>query len=193
MVKSALSKVAWVGRTASMVFGLALVLALVLGVASMALGDNGDFFKVGRANFASAVSVLTKSGAGPALSLRVDSGPALKVNSAAKVTNLNADKLDGKDAGQIGISSVERHAVASVTDSVSSKRVTVACPEGTVLVGNSGYVVGGYTGTYPNMVTDVSLVTLDASSSEAVAYAMENDPTDANWAVVAVAQCATRP
>jgi len=99
MFRSALSKVAWVGRTASMVFGLALVMALVLGVASMALGANGDFFKVGRANLASAVSVLTKSGAGPALSLRVDSGPALKVNSAAKVTNLNADKLDGKDFG----------------------------------------------------------------------------------------------
>ena len=41
MIRSAASKVAWVGRTASMVFGLALVLALVLGVASMALGDNG--------------------------------------------------------------------------------------------------------------------------------------------------------
>jgi hypothetical protein len=31
MLKSMASKVAWVGRTASMVFGLALVLALILG------------------------------------------------------------------------------------------------------------------------------------------------------------------
>lgn len=78
-----------------MVFGLALVLALVLGVASMAFGANGDFFKVGRANVASAVSVLTKKGDGPALSLKVDRGAPLAVNRPAKVANLNADKLDG--------------------------------------------------------------------------------------------------
>ena len=99
-MRSAASKVAWVGRTASMMLGLALVLALVLGVASMALGADGDFFKVGKANLASAVSTLTKSGAGPALSLKVDSGPPMAVNSGAKVNKLNADKLDGKDFGQ---------------------------------------------------------------------------------------------
>ena len=65
MFRSMASKVAWVGRTASMVFGLALVLALMVGVASTAFGANGDFFKVGRSNLASAVSTLTKSGAGP--------------------------------------------------------------------------------------------------------------------------------
>ena len=57
-----------------------------------------DLFKVGRSNFASAVSVLDKSGAGPALRLLVDSGAPMAVNSSAKVTNLNADKVDGKDA-----------------------------------------------------------------------------------------------
>ncbi len=101
MFRSVGSKVAWVGRTASMVFGLALV--LVVGVATMAFGDNGDFFKVGRANFASAVSTLTKSGLGPALSLRVDSGPPLAVNSGGKVANLNADRLDNMDSRAFGI------------------------------------------------------------------------------------------
>jgi hypothetical protein len=79
-----------------MVFGLALVLALLFGVAAAAFGANGDFFKVGRSNFASAVSTLTKSGAGPALSLKADSGPPLAVNRQDKVANLNADQLDGK-------------------------------------------------------------------------------------------------
>ena len=77
MVRSVLGKVAWVGRTVSTVFGLALVLALVLGAASVALGANGDFFKVGKSNFASAVSTLNKSGAGPALSLKVGNGKPL--------------------------------------------------------------------------------------------------------------------
>lgn len=98
MLRSVASKVAWVGKTASMVFGLALVLALVLGMATMAFGANGDFFKVGRSNLASAVSTLTKSGAGPALSLRVDSGAPLAVNSGTRVANLNADKVDGTDS-----------------------------------------------------------------------------------------------
>ena len=81
-----------------MVFGLALVMALVLGVATMAFGANGDFFKVGRDNFASAVSTLTKGGAGPALRLEVGSGAPLAVNSSAKVAKLNADKVDGLDS-----------------------------------------------------------------------------------------------
>ncbi len=101
MLRSVASKVAWVGRTASMVFGLALVLALVVGVASMALAADGDFFKVGRANVASAVSTLTKSGAGPALSLKVDRGAPLAVNSGTRVANLNADKVDGLDSARL--------------------------------------------------------------------------------------------
>jgi hypothetical protein len=63
--------------------------------------QEGDFFKVGKSNLASAVSTLTKSGAGPALRLNVDSGPPLAVNSNGKVANLNADKLDGLDSSAL--------------------------------------------------------------------------------------------
>ena len=96
-----LSKVAWVGRTASMVFGLALIMALVVGVATAAFGANGDFFKLGRSNLASAASTLTRSGVGPALRLRVDRGAPLAVNSPRKVANLNADRVDGKDSSAL--------------------------------------------------------------------------------------------
>lgn len=98
MLRSITMKVAWVGRTASMVFGLALVLALVVGAATAAFGANGDFFRVGKSNLATAVSTLTRSGTGPALSLKVDSGAPLAVNSSDKVARLNADKLDGSDS-----------------------------------------------------------------------------------------------
>jgi hypothetical protein len=67
----------------------------LVGVASAAFGANGDFFKVGRSNIASAVGALTKRGAGPALSLKVGSGAPLAVNSSNRVANLNADRLDG--------------------------------------------------------------------------------------------------
>jgi hypothetical protein len=98
MIRSAASKVMWVGRATVFLVGLAVVLALLFGVTSVALGADGDFFKVGRSNLADSVSRLTKSGAGPALNLRVDSGAPLAVNSATKVTNLNADELDGVDS-----------------------------------------------------------------------------------------------
>jgi hypothetical protein len=101
MLKTIFSKVMWVGRAASTMFGLALVLALILGVATAAFGDNGDFFKLGKSNTASKVSKLIKSGAGPALDLQVDSGAPLKVNSDQTVTNLSADKLDGQDSSDL--------------------------------------------------------------------------------------------
>src|SRR5215218_7417443 len=115
MVKSVFSKVAWVGRTASMVFGLALVIGLVVGVTSVAFGANGGNFILGSLNnTATAITKLTGTvGGGPALQvsnpstatgstaldLQVASGKApMKVNRTTKVTNLNADKVDGKDA-----------------------------------------------------------------------------------------------
>jgi hypothetical protein len=102
MFKTAVSKVAWVGRTVSMVLGLALVMALVFGVASMALGATGDNFLLGKKNVADAISTLVKKGPGPALSLVVEANqPPLKVKSKAKVANLNADTVDGKDSGQL--------------------------------------------------------------------------------------------
>src|SRR5215213_5050125 len=117
MFKTVAKKVAWMGRTASMVFGLALVLALLFGVATAGLGATGGNFILGKANSAGAVSKLTASIANPALQLvnqstasgatalglNVASGkPPLKVNATAgKATNLNADKLDGLDSARL--------------------------------------------------------------------------------------------
>ncbi len=120
MLRSAASKAMWVGRTASAVFGLALVLALVLGVATMAFAANGQNLVLGVLNnTATAVTKLTGNVAGKpalqvnnfstasgsrALQLGVAEGKApLVVNAnAGKATNLNADKLDGKDSGELG-------------------------------------------------------------------------------------------
>jgi hypothetical protein len=98
MLRNVVSKVLWMGRATSTVLGLAIMLALVFGMASVAFGEDGDFFMVGRSNLADSASRLVRSGAGPALDLRVDSGAPLAVNRKVKVANLNADQLDGKDA-----------------------------------------------------------------------------------------------
>ena len=98
MVRSVVSKVMWLGRATVFMVGLAVIVGLVLGLASMALGADGDFFKIGRVNEAASISTLDKSGVGPALNLRVDSGPPLRVDSETKVAKLNADTVDGRDA-----------------------------------------------------------------------------------------------
>ncbi len=117
MIRSILGKLLWMARATSTVVGLAIMLALVVGVASAGFGATGGNFILGKANSAGAVSKLTASIAGPALqlvnqstasaatalSLNVASGkPPLKVNaSAGKATNLNADRLDGLDSTRL--------------------------------------------------------------------------------------------
>jgi hypothetical protein len=188
MLRSAASKVMWVGRATVFMVGLAVILALVLGAASAAFGANGDFFKVGRDNFASAVSVLDKSGAGPALRLLVDSGPPLAVNSSSKVSRLNADKLDGLDASQLGglsgVTQVEQQ--GGVNDSVDSKTTSATCPDGTVAIAGGGRIQG-----FTNAAA------IDESRRDFgdprtwVVGAHEPVPTNDVWSLGAFAICAT--
>lgn len=77
---------------------LAVVVALALVAAPAAFAANGKPFILGKKNSATKVSTLVKKGAGPALKLMVGSGAPLAVNSAVKVANLNADRLDGLDS-----------------------------------------------------------------------------------------------
>ena len=114
MARSAFSKVISVGRGTVFMVGLAVLLALVLGLASTALGATGGTLLLGKLNaletptslvatltdaIKPALSVQNKSG-GPALNLGVDSEQApIRVNAGAGTeTNLSADELDGKDS-----------------------------------------------------------------------------------------------
>ncbi len=69
MIRSAVSKFVWVGRATVFLVGLAVVLALVLGLASAAFGADGRPFVLGKENLASSLSTLVKQGPGAALSL----------------------------------------------------------------------------------------------------------------------------
>jgi hypothetical protein len=114
MLRSTASKVMWVGRATVFLVGLSVILALILGAATVALGATGGNFILGKANSAGAATRLTSSvagatlqlinnGTGTALNLSVPSGKApLKVNSGAgKATNLDADKVDGLDSARL--------------------------------------------------------------------------------------------
>ncbi len=119
MLENTVRKVTWMARATTTIVGLAIMLALVFGVATTALAGTGigATFNLGQANTVNAISKLVGSVAGPslqidnnstnanatALDLQVEAGKApMKVSATAgKATNLNADKVDGKDANQL--------------------------------------------------------------------------------------------
>jgi len=99
VIRGPAGKVVWVGKAPVFLVGLPVILALVFGAATTALGANGNPLILGKAaNPASKVTGLVKGGAGPALRLKVDSGPPLAVDSTDQVLNLNADYVDGMSA-----------------------------------------------------------------------------------------------
>lgn len=111
MTKTIFSRVMWVGKATVFTVGLAVTLALLLGVATTALAAvPGDPFKLGKTNTINRLSALVGSstdamlkvdnnGAGTALDLQVEPGEApMTVSSDTQVANLNADRLDGKTA-----------------------------------------------------------------------------------------------
>lgn len=215
---SIFGKVMWIGRATVLTVGLAVVLAVMFGVATTALAAvPGDPLKLGKANVVNRVTALIKRGPGPALSLKVGAGqPPLAVNSTGKISSLNADQLDGKDSAallgksekaadsdrldgksveQVGVNGLQRVPSASPSNSDSPKRASVKCPPGKVLTGSGGYIVGGTTGASPNAETAVSITVIDAvpESGDVVVTAFEDEPFVGNWTVVAVAVCANAP
>jgi hypothetical protein len=115
-MSSVVKKVMFVGRATVFMVGLAVILALTVGLASTALAGTGVGapFNLGQTNTVDAISKLVGSVAGPslqidnnstnaaatALDLQVEAGKApMKVSAnAGKATNLDADKVDGKDS-----------------------------------------------------------------------------------------------
>ena len=125
MVRSAASRVMWVGRATVFLVGLAVILALVVGFATAALAGTGvgDTFNLGQLNTVNRISQLVGStdnamlrvdnnNAGTnatALDLRVEPGlTPMKVNSSTQVSNLNADLVDGRSASSFVANSTYR-------------------------------------------------------------------------------------
>ena len=138
----------------------------------MAIVADGQPFIIGQLNKAQSTSTLDKSGAGPALDLQVDSGAPLAVNSTAKVPKLNADRLDGKHATQIGVNGFQEVVVVSPSNSDSPKSAQASCSAGKRVVGTGYDILGGKSGAPPNQVTDVVVDEIEAFSTfvEVLAY-----------------------
>lgn len=116
LTKTVLARIWWLGKGTATVMGLAMLLALTVGLASTALAGTGigARFDLGKINKVNAVSSLVGNVSGPtlalendrsdraatALSLRMENPnlAPMRTNATGTVTNLNADELDGRDS-----------------------------------------------------------------------------------------------
>lgn len=116
------------------------IFALVVG-GSSAIAATGGKFILGKSNTAGATSTLTNKN-GTALSLKSGRGPALKVNNGRKISNLNADKLDGAslaDIGWTGAYDVDGELVDVDENGINESIIAMAqCPGTTELTGGGG-------------------------------------------------------
>jgi hypothetical protein len=199
---SVLKKVMFVGRATTFMVGLAVIVALTVGVAGAAFGANGANFLLGKTNTANAITNLVGSVAGPslqidnnstdaaatALDLQVEAGKApMKVNSDTQVANLNSDKVDGLSASQLGgLSGLEQVGVAGAYNSNDIKVSIATCPEGKVAIGGGARMNG-----FIN-VAALHESHQDFSSPRGwVVGAHEHGPTDKEWTLEALAICAS--
>lgn len=139
--KSILARIWWLGRGTATVVGLAVLLALTVGLASTALAGTGVGARLdlGKVNTVDAVTRLTgglagaslaidNNSTGPnaaALGLRVEPGKApLKVNAAAGTApNLSADELDGRDSFDFALRDPETGAAFAANVAQNSDRL----------------------------------------------------------------------
>lgn len=111
MSRRTIAKAMRIGRMAVFGVGLAVTLVIALGAAMTALAAApGDPLRLGQANVIDALTNLVGNRGGPLLRIKNDGGPALNLTvpagqppavvsaGAAKVVNLDADRLDGRDA-----------------------------------------------------------------------------------------------
>jgi hypothetical protein len=201
-MESVLKKVMFVGRATTFMVGLAVILALTVGVAGAAFGANSANFLLGKTNTVNAITQLVGSVAGPgllidnnstdaaatALELQVEAGKApMKVNSGTQVANLNSDKVDGLDASQLGgLSGVEQVGAAGVHNSFDIKATTATCPEGKVAIGGGARMNG--------FINVAALHESHQGFGDPRSWfvsAHEHGPTDKEWELDAFAICAS--
>lgn len=190
MLANTTKKVMLVGKATTFMVGLAVILALTVGLASSALAGKGvgATFNLGKTNTVNAITKLVGSVAGPslridnnsadpsatALDLQVEPGKApMKVNSDAHVANLNADELDGTTSAGFVQSAQPMKVVAA----------GVVTSDGRVITPNSNVVqvTKKATGFYEIQIAGVS--NINFTTHIALATALGSDGSGAETSV----------
>ena len=211
MLRSAASKAIRLGKAPVFAVGLAVVLAVVLGVSTKALAGTGvgAAFNLGQANSVDALSKLVGSttnsllridndGTGSALQLFVEPGrPPLTVSAdAGKAVNLSADELDNRDSSAFLPSEIYEKSVSQNVAAGSSAGTTASCDSGDVAVSGSYAMVD--TGAYLNVSSERRVDDrLDEETGQVNPSGWhvisENPDTSAERSITVYVNCADRP
>jgi hypothetical protein len=155
-------------------------LALFVALGGSAYAATGGDFILGHTNKANQSSVLTNTGSGPALKLTTNKRgtPPLAVSNGSKITNLNADSLDGLDSSAFPRTSAFRtlsfHAASSLTPTmhtlgtVLGDTISADCR----VFGNNDVQLrvylktnnGSWSGGYASVINDGGTKTIDANT-----------------------------
>ena len=102
------------------------------------------------------------------------------------------DSVDGQDVDEASLDfDLEKAFQESADDSRSYKTVNAECPEGKRVISGGGEIVGGETGTWPNVRTQVVITGIIPFGSEVAVDAVEiGGGTAADWKLRAFAMCA---
>jgi hypothetical protein len=148
MGKKVVSKVMWMGRATIFLTGLAVILAITVGLGTTALAAApGDPFRLGKYNSVNKITKLVgkearamlsidNNGGGTALDLSVEDGNApMTVDSDEKVENLNADTVDGMSSDDLRGQKGDKGDKGDPGQSVTSEQIAADpnnenCPNG---------------------------------------------------------------
>lgn len=139
-MNSIFGKVVWLGRATVFLVGLAVILAAVFTVSSMAFAANGQPLILGKKNVATAVTTFVKKGPGPAIRFLARPGqPPMAVNTAVRVNKLNADRVDGKNSTDFldgRVTTVQNQTgLISSPPNGGGANISVECPAGHKAIG----------------------------------------------------------
>ncbi|RNL77682.1 hypothetical protein [Nocardioides marmorisolisilvae] len=124
---------------------LGAVTVLVLAGNTVALATTGHSLLLGKSNSADTYTSITRTTSGTVLSLKSKSSTnaPLSVNGTGKVTNLNADTVDGYDSSRmLNRTLMFTKSIALGSAGTSFGLTTTTIPEGTYLVTGSGWLYG---------------------------------------------------
>ena len=140
-------------RIKSGLTALAVGIVLLAALDWAAAAATGQSLVLGKWNQADQTTTIKNVESGPALDIRAK-GPALAVHNSNRIKNLNADKLDGKDAEDLADPTQTVYVYGATSRVGGFTQTLPAQPAGSYLVAYSAQFVGAAgTAASPNTVT----------------------------------------
>ena len=117
---------------------------LVSSLDYVAYATTGKSLLLGKANTADKVTTVKRTTGGPAMSFKVKNGTGapIKVNSGSRIRKLNADKVDGRHASDLGVRTTIFDYNVSLTDASQMQFTLSGVPAGTYLATMDGWIYG---------------------------------------------------